>query len=147
MIEKPKNGVSHPKNDIKKNMPPKIFFNKLFFSPNYINIMIKKPKNGVSHPKNDLSKYIPPIIEFFFLSNYISKFIKKAKNGVSYPNNGLSKKLTTPKFFLKGFFCQKLDNQFFFVKKIAPSPNLFLNIFFRRKNSPPPYFLKIYYFS
>ena len=65
MIEKPKNGVSHPKNYLLKKCPPKLFFKKLFFWPNYIDIMIEKPKNGVSHPKNDLLKKICPP-NFFF---------------------------------------------------------------------------------
>ena len=55
MNEKPKNGESHPKNDLfKKNYDPPNFVEKIFFSPYYINIMIEKPKNGESHPKNDI---------------------------------------------------------------------------------------------
>ena len=67
MIEKPKNEMSQPKNDLLKNYdPPKLFLKIFFSSPNYINIMIEKPKNGVSHPKNDLSKKYDP--HNFFLN-------------------------------------------------------------------------------
>ena len=31
MIEKPKNGVSHPKNDLLKKITPKFFLNNIFF--------------------------------------------------------------------------------------------------------------------
>ena len=43
MIEKPKNGLSHPKNDLlKKISPRKNFFKQLFFLPNYIREGFKK---------------------------------------------------------------------------------------------------------
>ena len=46
MIEKPKNGVSHPKNYLLKKLPPPPKLKKKP-SSNYINIMIeKKPKLG-----------------------------------------------------------------------------------------------------
>ena len=73
MIEKGKNGVSNPKNDLLKKMTPPNFFEQHFFSSNLINTMIEKPENGVSHPKNDLlKKNYPPknyFEQYFFSSN------------------------------------------------------------------------------
>ena len=115
MIEKAKKGISHPKNDLLKNMTPSPFFFKYFFFK-LINIMIDKAQNGVSQPKNYLLIQNHPTIFFVekysFLSNFMNIMIEKAQNGVSHPKNDFFKKMTHPKFcliFFNPFIPHKLN--------------------------------------